>query len=148
MATFLLSCSTYTTGARREDFLNRCFSKTEIKAVDNWKMGKNTLILKRNNTFRYTSNVMGINLEYYTGTYERNADTIVFKFIKNNRFYIAALKDSACVGYIKNDRPAFFAKADTLILTQKNQCGQWLDILRNKNNGHMTVVQNTPPDKK
>src|SRR6476660_6479464 len=63
------SCGSYSSGARRADLGNCCFSKTELKAMSNWKMGDDCLILKRNNTFRYCTNVMGINTDYYTGTY-------------------------------------------------------------------------------
>jgi hypothetical protein len=143
------SCGSYLSGSRREDLLNRCFSKTELKATNNWKMGDDQLILKRNNTFRYCTSVMGITSEYYTGTYERQGDTIAFSFTKNNRFYILAQKDTLSVGYVRNTKPAFFAKTDTLILTQKtNYDGTRNDILWNKNGDYMTIVQNSPRNKK
>src|SRR6476660_3091881 len=112
------SCGSYSSGARRADLGNRCFSKTELKAMSNWKMGDDCLILKRNNTFRYCTNVMGINTDYYTGTYERQGDTISFSFTKNNRLYMLADKDTVQVRFVRNTRPDFFAKTNTLILTQ------------------------------
>jgi hypothetical protein len=145
---FIYSCSSYTTGARREDLLNRCFSKTEIVATNNWKVGDDRLILRRNNSFRYSTNVMGVNTDYYTGGYQRFGDTLVFSFTKNNRFYVVSQKDTVHAGYIKNDRPAFFAKSDTLILTQSNHNNQRSDVLWNKNGSYLTIVQNEPHNKK
>jgi hypothetical protein len=142
------SCGSYFSGARRDDLFNRCFSRTELKATNNWKMGDDYLILKRNNTFRYCSNVMGITSDYYTGTYQRHGDTIVFSFTKNNRFYMLAEKDTLSVGYVKNSKPHFFAKTDTLILSNMTDYSGQHIVLRNKSNDYMTVVQNGPRDKK
>jgi hypothetical protein len=148
LLTAVWSCSGYTTGARRQDLLNRCFVKTEIEATSNQKFGGDRLILRRNNTFRYSTDVIGINTDYYTGSYQRFGDTLVFSFSKDNRFYFSGKKDTLAMGYIRNDRPAFFSKNDTLILTQSNYNNQRQDVLSNKNGSYLTIVQNRPRNKK
>jgi hypothetical protein len=93
---------------RRHDFLNRFFSKTELEASLNWKMGDDILILRKNNTFRYYSKVFGIvNSGYYSGNYKKFNDSISFTFINNHK-------------------PSFFIK-DTLVFDKIEN----LNILRN-----------------
>ncbi len=107
---------------RRNDFFNR-FSKTELTALKGWKMGDDILILRKNNTFRYYSKVVGVvNSGYYAGTYKTFNDSISFSFSKNHK-------------------PSFFVTSDTLIIETKDG---W-DVLRNSKtefvNGHYLVVQ-------
>lgn len=105
--------------ARRNDFFNR-FSKTELKATTNWKMGDDILILRKNKTFRYYSKVIGlVNSGYYSGKFKNINDTLfVFEFHKNYK-------------------PPFFTN-DTLILFQKEE----LKILKNDTSDYLVIVKN------
>jgi hypothetical protein len=105
--------------ARRNDFSNR-FSKTELKATANWKMGDDLLVLRKNKTFRYYSKVFGlVNSGYYSGKFKNINDTIiVFEFHKNYK-------------------PSFFVN-DTLVLSQKEA----LKILKNDTSDYLVVVEN------
>lgn len=102
--------------SRRHDLFNR-FSKTEIKATLNWKMGDDILILRKNKTFRYYSKVIGIvNSGYYSGTYYLNDTIISFKFYNNYK-------------------PSFF-KSDTLLIAKKED----YQILKNTDSSNYLVV--------
>lgn len=105
--------------ARRNDFFNR-FSKTGLKATRNWKMGDDLLILRKNNTFRYYSKVIGlVNSGYYSGKFNKINDSLfVFEFYKNYK-------------------PSFFVN-DTLVLSQKEE----LEILENDHSNYLIVVEN------
>jgi hypothetical protein len=105
--------------ARRNDFFNR-FSKTELKATTNWKMGDDILILRRNKTFRYYSKVIGlVNSGYYSGKFKNINDTLfVFEFHKNYK-------------------PSFFV-TDTLVLSEKEE----LKILKNDKSDYLVIVEN------
>ena len=107
---------------RRNDFFNR-FSKTELTTLKGWKMGDDILILRKNNTFRYYSKVLGVvKSGYYAGTYKIFNDSISFSFSKNHK-------------------PLFFITSDTLILDTKDE---W-EVLRNSKtafvSGNYLVVQ-------
>jgi hypothetical protein len=114
-----LACGTMQKGdriSRHHDLFNR-FSKTKIKAMSNWKMGDDILILRKNKTFRYYSKVVGIvNSGYYSGTYELNDTIISFKFFNNYR-------------------PSFF-KSDTLLFAKKED----YQILKNTDSSSYLVV--------
>lgn len=105
--------------ARRNDFFNR-FSKTELKATANWKMGDDLLVLRKNKTFRYYSKVFGlVNTGYYSGKFKKINDTIiVFEFYKNYK-------------------PSFFVN-DTLLLSQKEN----FQILKNGKSDYLVVFEN------
>jgi hypothetical protein len=105
--------------ARRNDFFNK-FSKTELKAITNWKMGDDILILRKNKTFRYYSKVIGlVNSGYYSGKFKHINDTLfVFEFYKNYK-------------------PSFFVN-DTLILSQKEE----LQILKNDTSDYLVIMKN------
>lgn len=105
--------------ARRNDFFNR-FSKTELKATTNWKMGDDILVLRKNKTFRYYSKVIGlINSGYYSGKFKNINDTLfVFEFYKNYK-------------------PPFFVN-DTLVLSQKED----FQILKNNKSDYLVIVKN------
>ncbi len=115
----LASCGTMQKNdriSRRHDMLNR-FSKTEMKATLNWKMGDDILILRKNKTFRYYSKVIGIvNSGYYSGTYNQNDTVISFKFYNNYK-------------------PSFF-KSDTLIIGKKEN----YQILKNTDSSNYLVI--------
>ncbi|MFN3755189.1 hypothetical protein [Flavobacterium sp.] len=102
---------------RRHDFFNQ-FSKTELKATSNWKIGDDILILRKNHTFRYYSKVMGIiNSGYYSGTYKVFNDSISFVFLKNHK-------------------PAFFEN-DTLTFGISND----FKVLKTKKGNYMMVLK-------
>ena len=118
----LLSCGTMEKKdrmARRNDFFNR-FSKTELKAITNWKMGDDILVLRKNNTFRYYSKVIGVvNSGYYSGKFNKINDTLfVFKFYKNYK-------------------PSFFVN-DTLLISKKEN----FQILKNGKMDYLVIVEN------
>lgn len=102
---------------RRHDFFKQ-FSKIELKATSNWKMGDDVLILRKNNTFRYYSKVFGVvNSGYYSGTYKIGNDQISFVFIKNHK-------------------PDFFEN-DTLTFAVRND----FNVLETKKGNYMVVVK-------
>jgi hypothetical protein len=105
--------------ARRNDFFNR-FSKTELKATKNWKMGDDILILRKNKTFRYYSKVIGlVNSGYYSGKFKNINDTLfVFEFHKDYK-------------------PSFFIN-DTLVLSLKED----FQILKNDTSDYLVIVEN------
>lgn len=102
--------------SRRHDFFNR-FSRNEIRASSDWKMGSDILVLRKNNSFRYFSKVMGIiNSGYYSGTYVMKNNVLSFKFSKNYK-------------------PGFFT-GDTLIMEKK---GDFFILRNQKSNGYLVV---------
>lgn len=132
----MVSCVSYSTGARRTDLFNR-LSKTELTAVSNWKMGQDVLVLKRNHTFRYCVQPFGITAEYYTGTYQRSKDTIVLSFQKNRvplDYEMGKQQLSLTVGAVV--KPSFLAKSDTLIVVQKNARA----VLMNSSGDYLAVL--------
>lgn len=116
---FFQSCGTMEKNDRisqRNDIFNR-FSKMEMKATSNWKMGDDILILRKNKTFRYYSKVVGlVNSGYYSGTYKIYDNSISFDFYKNYK-------------------PSFF-ESDTLLIEKKND----YFVLKNKNSNNYLVV--------
>lgn len=103
--------------SRRHDFFNRYTSKSVLRASSDWKMGNDMLVLRKNNTFRYYSKVLGlINSGYYSGTYTSNNGVISFKFHKNHK-------------------PGFF-KNDTLLVEKKDT----YFILKFKNTNNYLVI--------